>query len=212
MKKFICYLSAFLLISFGFIRLQAVSVDLNVTGGLSSTDNITITTIDVTTITADTIDTTTMTADSITTSTLTVTSSTTINNMIVTTITATVGTITSLTASTITLNGNTIRGSTNAATVSLPNQVVSSGDFMLTSATQTSSGKKTFGELATSSITVSIYLTIPTNAAPQANIVPSSIGQLIVNTGATPDEVCFATATVVESWVRISTPTATCSN
>lgn len=109
--------------------------------------------------------------------------------------------------STMTLNGNTIRGSTTAVTINVPSHIFSAGDFMVTSSTQTSTAKKTFGELVVTSI-----FTMPSNAAPQANVIPNSVGQLIVNTGATPDEVCFATAAVVASWVRISTPTATCSN
>jgi len=63
-----------------------------------------------------------------------------------------------------------------------------------------------------STININTTIRLPQNAAPQTNIIPTAIGQLIINTGATPDELCFSTGTAIQAWVRVRTPSATCSN
>lgn len=65
----------------------------------------------------------------------------TITNFTANSVTATIAGITDLRTSTITLNTDLVRGTTNANTLTLPNQVMSAGSFVSTSGTQTVSGQ-----------------------------------------------------------------------
>lgn len=54
-------------------------------------------------------------------------------------------------------------------------------------------------------------ISIPSNAAPRSNVTPVHAGAIIINT--TDWEVCFATtAARIDSWVKVSTPTAACGH
>ncbi|RTL20764.1 MAG: hypothetical protein EKK55_17415 [Rhodocyclaceae bacterium] len=55
-------------------------------------------------------------------------------------------------------------------------------------------------------------LTIPQNAAPRTNVTPTSVGQLILNTTPTPDQLCFSTGTAVSTWVQVADGSSACSN
>ena len=61
-------------------------------------------------------------------------------------------------------------------------------------------------------ITVNALFTLPSDAAPRTNVTPTVVGQLILNTGATPDEVCFSTGTTASTWVQIRTANTACAN
>jgi hypothetical protein len=70
----------------------------------------------------------------------------------------------------------------------------------------------TASAFSASSVTVNTFFLPPTNAAPRSNVPTTAVGQIIDNTGATPDELCFSTGTSGFSWVRVSTPSLACQN
>ncbi len=113
------------------------------------------------------------------------------------TITASSGTITSLAGTGVTVTTVT------ASSATFTNMAVSGtgtmGTIVITS------------ESVTGLFAISV-LQIPYNAAPRTNVTPTMIGQIILNTGANPDEICYSTANIAQSWVRISTPSMACAN
>ena len=105
----------------------------------------------------------------------------------------------------ITDSNETVRisvGSTNAITGNL----TISGTLAVTGATTQT------GAMTVSSMTVTVAFVLPNHATPDASVTPFATGQIIINTGATPDEVCMSTGVAASSWVLLSTPTVACSN
>jgi len=73
-------------------------------------------------------------------------------------------------------------------------------------------GNVTLGDAVTDVVTFNALPTLPSNAAPRTNITPTVVGQLILNTGPTPDEICFSTGTTPTTWVQIRSSITACSN
>lgn len=86
---------------------------------------------------------------------------------------------------------------------------ISVSTITASSSTFTSSNITT---LTSNSGTFNSILVIPSNAAPRTNVTPTSIGQLIRNTGTDPDEICFSTGTTLPTWVLIRSANTACSN
>ena len=76
----------------------------------------------------------------------------------------------------------------------------------------TLNGAMNFGNATADVITINALFTLPSNAAPRTNVTPTVVGQLILNTGATPDEVCFSTGTTASTWTQIRTSNTPCAN
>jgi hypothetical protein len=51
---------------------------------------------------------------------------------------------------------------------------------------------------------------IGSNSAPRTNVTPVAAGVLIYNSAGA--ELCMSTGTLVSTWVKVSSPTAACSN
>ncbi len=61
-------------------------------------------------------------------------------------------------------------------------------------------------------MTVTGLFGLRTDAAPRTNITPTAIGQMIVNTGASPDQVCISSGTTASTWVKIADFSTACDN
>lgn len=73
-------------------------------------------------------------------------------------------------------------------------------------------GNSTFGDAITDVVTFNALFALPQDAAPRTNVTPTVLGQLIINTGATPDEVCSSSGTAKSTWVLIGDWSTPCSN
>lgn len=105
---------------------------------------------------------------------------------------------------------NGINVSATSATVT--NQLIVGNGADLSTFTATTAAFDNSINVAVATMTISGAFRLRLDAAPRTNITPGAIGELIVNTGATPDELCFSTGTTVSTWVQVSTPTLACQN
>lgn len=73
-------------------------------------------------------------------------------------------------------------------------------------------GDLIMGASHTASITFRGQPIIPNNAAPRTNVTPRAAYAEIINTGATPPELCISTGTAVDTWALSSNMALPCSN
>lgn len=199
MKKTILVIGIFLLP----VILWAASIDLNVSGGIAPNESVTMT--DLTVSDGATVEDLTVNGDTILGS--GVEDTFTINNSCMT-VNSTYG----LNIST-SINGT----GTSILMIDGANQRIGVNDLTPDAALDVGGsfridGSATLGDAITDIITFTGLLQLPSNAAPKTNVTPTAVGQVILNTGSTPDEVCFSTGTTASTWVLLSTPTVSCSN
>ena len=115
-------------------------------------------------------------------------------------------------------------GSSSVQTPSWSMGASSSADFYLSAAfpmgsSNIFSAKASDTSMTVTSMTVTTagffttHLSIPQNAAPRTNVTALKVFEIIVNTGASPDEVCISTGiTATTQWVLLSNMGTACSN
>ena len=118
-----------------------------------------------------------------------------------------------ITTSSVTVQNQFLMGTGDAiSTFTATAFTIDNGVTMTNQGVTTLNGAMNFGNAITDVITVNALLTIPSNAAPRSNVTPTAIGQLIVNTGSSPDQVCISTGTLISQWARIADFAVACSN
>lgn len=78
--------------------------------------------------------------------------------------------------------------------------------------TATLNGYANIGSTLIDDIQIKGLMALPSNAAPRTNVTPLRAYELIINSGATPDEVCISTGVLKSEWALLSNFATACSN